>query len=230
MKRVAIIPARAGSKRLPNKNIRTFHGKPLISYTIEHAIDSKQFDEIIVSTDSKVAQEIASDLGVRCYWRSADLANDSSTITDVCMDLLLNSNQAWDQLVVLYATSPLRKAQDIYEVISLLDAGHGVYSSVSVCQYSHPIHQALEVDEHGFVAPKFPNQVEMKSNEVAPCYIDNGSIYAVSVNAFLDEKTFYCGKTAFYEMPLYRSIDIDTLEDFILAEKLYGRSSYEVSI
>lgn len=229
MNRLAVIPARAGSKRLPNKNIRTFHGKPLISYTIEHAIDSKQFDEIIVSTDNKVARDIAKDLGVKCCWRKPELANDCSTIVDVCTDLLLDSDQEWDQLAVLYATSPLRNAQDIYEVMSLLDASHGVYSSVSVCQYSHPIHQALEIDDHGFVTPKFPNEVEMKSSEVAPCYIDNGSIYAVSVNEFLKEKTFYCGNTSYYEMPLYRSIDIDTLEDFILAEKLYSRGNYEIS-
>ena len=208
-KRVALIPARGGSKRLPRKNILDFDGKPIIAYTIEAALSSGCFDEVVVSTEDDEIAKIALAYNALVDHRSPSLSTDEATVVDVCLDYL-NRHPA-SILAVLYATAPLRTANDIQNVFNLLSDQCHFAMAATLCE--RPMHQALSFDE-GNVSPVFPELVNKRSDRVDTYCVDNGSTYIVQVKPFLQQKTFYGDSLHAYLMPTLRSIDIDTIEDF----------------
>jgi len=221
MKRVALIPARGRSKRLPRKNILDFLGKPIIAYTIEAAIQSKLFERVVVSTEDNEIADISKKYGAEISIRPEKLANDVSRVLDVCIHFLNEEAKAcrkYDILCCLYATAPLRTAEDISNTLALVDSGEADFA-FAISEYHFPPHQALKINEKSFLEPVWPEWVEKKSQEVPGMLIDNGSTYVANIERFLQEQSFHGERLKGYLMPKTRSFDIDTIDDFYLAEK-----------
>lgn len=218
-RQLAIIPARGGSKRLPRKNILPFRGKPLLLWTCEAARDSDCFDAVVVSTEDEEIAQIACANGFSVDDRPVSLGSDTASCADVCLEFLDRqelSGVYYESICCLYATAPLRNAEDIRQVMACLtpdvDAVH------AVCGYPHPPHQMLYQNPEGLLVPAFPLLVTKKSQEVPEGIIGNGSTYAIRVEALRKYRSFYPARIKGYRMPALRSIDIDTAEDFALLE------------
>ncbi len=219
MSTVALIPARGGSKRLPRKNILDFHGKPIIAYTIGAALETGLFSEVVVSTEDDEIAEIAIDCGAIVDKRSPKLAEDTSSIVDVCSDFLNRREAAgifYDKMVVLYATAPLRNSHDIVNVFNLLNGATGFAMAVTPCRVN--FHQVMTIDD-GSLQAVFPDMINDNMPRNSYCF-GNGSTYAVNVEDFKQERGFYGKGVRGYMMPNERSIDIDTLEDYEELTKL----------
>ena len=216
---VAMIPARGGSKRLPRKNIMEFRGRPMMSYTIEAAKESGCFGRIVVSTEDEEIAKVGDEYGAEIIARSPALATDEARVLDVCDDFIRRQSDyfpQYDVLCVLYATSPLRTADDIRAVVEFVRSGDHS-SALAVTTYSLPVHQALSVKEDR-VEPVFPDLISKRRNEVPEYYVDNGSTYAVSLEYFRHTKQLISPDLAVHVMPRARSVDIDTLEDYLIAQ------------
>ena len=222
MKRVALIPARGGSKRLPRKNIVSFLGKPMLAHSIEVALDTRLFDEIYVSTEDDEIASIALSYGAKIHNRPVGLAGDNNTVAEVCTNFIESQSAAgvnWDQLIVLYAASPLRNAHDVKSVVHELEKGDcGV--AMGVTAYSHYVHQAMTINEKGHANPVFPKWISEKRENIPKFCVSNGSIYAIDPEKFLENPSFYPKDLRVYEMPRERSVDIDTWDDLLFAEAL----------
>lgn len=217
MNRLAIIPARGGSKRFPRKNIAMFNELPIIAHTIQAAIASGQFSDVVVSSDDPEILHLAERYGATTHRRPAELATDSARVKDVCFHYLqsrIESGYHFDVLCVLYATAPLRNAEDIRGVVSLI--GEGCDSALAVTGFDLPVHQALILGEDNKAEPAFPQLIEKRESEVPRFVVDNGSTYAVDVASFLTHRTFVTPQLKVYEMPRERSVDLDYPEDFEL--------------
>jgi CMP-N-acetylneuraminic acid synthetase len=221
---LAIIPARAGSKRVKNKNIRDLGGKPLITWTIEAAKNSKYIDHIFVSTDSKEIQQIAENNSVSSTpLRSTDLSSDTAKTTSVVSDLLVNYFSEYDYVMLLQPTSPLRTTEDIDNSLSqLIDTG--VKSIVSVCETEvHPT-WVTELDSNVNLDNLIEQLNSSRSQDLNKNYQLNGAIYISFRELFLKENSFYIkGETFAFIMDRKNSIDIDTEEDFKFAESFILR-------
>ncbi len=224
MKRLAIIPARGGSKRLKNKNILNLDGKPLICYTIEESIKSKLFDKIIISTDDDKIVRIAKSYDIEISIRDKKLATDDAKVVDVCIQEIKNQkkkNLHFEILTCLYATSPMRNYKDIQEVTNMIEP-HKVNFAVAMSKYNFPPHEAMKVNSKQYVEPLFPEFINLKSNVFGEILVDNGSTYSTFISSFLKEKTFFGKLTKAYIMEKSRSVDIDEIEDFNIVKKLVG--------
>ncbi|HET6493555.1 MAG TPA: acylneuraminate cytidylyltransferase family protein, partial [Burkholderiales bacterium] len=180
--RIAIIPARGGSKRLPRKNIIDFLGRPIIAYTIDAARESACFDTVVVSTEDEEIASIAAAFDVRVDRRTPELATDAARVVDVCIDLLERERCAgrqWSSFACLYATAPMRTAADIRATVGLLDPGRCEFA-MAVTRYSSPQHQALKVSGRGELDPMWPDLIDRRESELLPLVVDNGSTYAVT--------------------------------------------------
>ena len=218
MRRVAIIPARGGSKRLPRKNIISFRGRPIIAHTIEAARSTGLFERVVVSTEDTEIAEVSARFGAEIDRRDPGLATDSASVKEVCVDFLQReaaAGHSWDLLCVLYATAPLRNSEDIRQVVELIKPGRCDFA-IGVTQYEMPPHQALRVLSDHHLEPMWPELVQARSDAVGELRVDNGSTYAVSVPAFLEQQSFYGPNLCGHEMPRERSVDIDTREDLEL--------------
>lgn len=220
MGNIALIPARGGSKRLPRKNIIDFLGKPIISYTIEAALQSGCFERVVVSTDDQEIASIARQFGAEVDVRTESLATDTSTVAEVCIDYLEKETKRgnqYDLLCVLYATAPLRTAKDIQQVVGLIQANKCEFS-IAVTEYDMPPHQALKVINGSGLEPMWPELINARVEAVGKLRVDNGSTYAVSMPTFLKSRNFYGPALCGHYMPRSRSVDIDTSEDYELAK------------
>jgi pseudaminic acid cytidylyltransferase len=221
---IAIIPARGGSKRLPRKNILDFHGKPIIAYTIAAALDSGCFGKVVVSTDDSEIAEVAARHGAQIALRDPQLATDSATVAQVCLDLLAREEgegNTWERFCCLYPTAPLRDATDIRATVALLERGVCDFA-MAVTRFSHYPHQALKLTGDGVAEPMWPDLCQLRSDRLPELAADNGSTYAVFVDQFRQYKTFWGPRMKAHKMPLVRAIDIDTAEDFHFAWCLAG--------
>ena len=218
---IAIIPARSGSKGLPGKNIRMIAGKPLIAWTIESALEAKIFYRVIVSTDSPAIADVAQKWGAEVpFLRPEELAGDNSSSYDVINYTLKQIEDIGlkDWVMMLQPTSPLRSSKDIKDMV-LERTDTDFLSFVSVCPFSHPVEWINTIPENGsmkdFLSPgvdKNPRQNYKKN------YILNGALYLSRVDYYLENRGFFGNKTKAFVMSEEKSIDIDTLFDFRLAE------------
>lgn len=221
---ICIIPARGGSKRLKNKNILKFKKKHLISYTIENAIKANIFDLIVVSSDSKKILNICSKYkNIIIHKRSKKLSDDKAKVNEVCLEVLKYfklKNFFFNFTCCLYATSPLRKAEDIKKSYKLIKESKNDFV-IAVSEYNFPPHQALFKDKK-YLKPLFPELVNKKTNSIGrgKIYVDNGSTYFARTEKFIKNKSFYGNKLSGYFMKRELSIDIDTKEDFDLLKKI----------
>lgn len=223
MRRVALIPARGGSKRLPRKNILDFMGKPIIAWTIEAAIQTNLFEQVVVSTEDNEIAEIAANAGAKIDKRDVGLATDDARVSDVCSDFLSKDGNNYDLLCCLYATAPLRQSADIQKVVELIEPGECDYA-LAATYYDLPPHQALLLTEGNKALPKWPELITKRASDVGELVVDNGSTYAVSTSAFMTTKSFYGSSMKVHIMPPERSRDIDEAHDFELAE-FYARKA-----
>jgi pseudaminic acid cytidylyltransferase len=218
-KAVAIIPARGGSKRLPRKNIIDFLGRPIIAYTIEAAWESGCFERVVVSTEDKEIAAIAERHGAIVDHRAPELATDAAALVDVCLDFLDRESGAgrdWDVLACLYATAPLRTAQDISATIALLKPGICDFT-MAVTAYDMQPHIALKFEADGRLIPMWPDLIHRRSSDLPPLRAANGSTLAVTAAAFRRERSFYGPGLRGHDMPRERAIDIDTRADLDFA-------------
>lgn len=220
MKNLAIIPARGGSKRIPHKNIKEFHGKPIIAYSIEAALRSGLFNEVMVSTDDQEIAAIAKQYGASVpFMRSAETANDFATTADVLKEVLSEYNKrgvVFDNLCCIYATAPLIASQDIIEAYNRLSQVD--YACVyPVVQFSYPIWRCLDVAEDGSMKRHWPEYENSRSQDLPKEYHDTGTFYWYK----LQQGTLASGKIGAIIVPEDRVQDIDTETDWKLAEMKY---------
>lgn len=221
---LAVIPARGGSKAIPNKNILPILGKPLLNYTIEAALESRHVTHCVVSTDSADIAEIASRAGALVpFLRSPDLSTDTALSLPVILHSLEFMERAkelnYDVVVMLQPTTPLRLSSDIDMALEkLFETNADSVISVSEVGAAHPLrmkrivgNQLINYVDQGYEDMR-PRQ------NLPPVYIRNGAIYAARRCTLLDQKTFSGTDCRAYEMPAERSINIDTPADLIIAE------------
>ena len=220
---IAIIPARGGSKGLPGKNILPFCGKPLIAWTIEAALACKFLDRVIVSTDSEEIAETARTYGAEVPGlRPRELALDKSSAIDVYIYL-------WEQLtgksgsepapfVVLQPTSPLRTTEDINSAVKLFHEKKAD-SIISVSEATHPPVWAKRIDEKGVLRNYFETSQSLSNRQQIPlAYMPNGAVFILKKELVVKNRNYYSDKTYPYRMPYERSLDIDNIWDFRIAE------------
>ena len=219
---LAIIPARGGSKGLPNKNVKLFLGKPLIAWTIENALKSKYLDCILVSTDDRKIADISQQCGAGVIERPKELATDETPTTEVILNVLKMKNverNSQDITIILQPTSPMRNTTDINNAIELFSYSN-CESVVSVCELIHSPYWTFKLDKI-YLKPLFDEKfLRMRRQELQTTYIPNGAIYILTPLMLHKHKTFYIDNIIPYIMPVDRSIDIDSEIDFILAELL----------
>lgn len=221
---IGIIPARGGSKGIRKKNIVDLAGKPLIAYTIEQAKGSKYIDKIIVTTDDEEIADISRSLGAEVpFSRPKALATDEAKGIDVVLHAITwfdSNEESFDIVMMLQPTSPLRLSEDIDKAIEVLFLKNAM-AIVSVCKSEHhPLwSNTLPEDSNmkNFINPEYMNK---NRQELPVFYRLNGAIYLSFCNYIKDRKSFYGENTFAYIMPEERSIDIDNMLDFKLAELL----------
>lgn len=221
---LAIIPARGGSKGLPNKNLRLLNGKPLICYTIEASLNCSFVTHVLVSTDSEEIAEVARKAGA---WvpslRPDELATDTATSIDVylyTLDLLKKSYSLdFDSFIVLQPTSPLRSLADINQAIDMFKHNNAD-SVISYTKEEHPVYWHKRIDDKGRISNIFPENNFSNRQEFPVTYYPNGAVYIFKTNLIIEGRKYYTHNTLAYIMPRNRSVDIDDLDDFLFAEFL----------
>lgn len=226
-KRVAVITARGGSKRIPKKNIRAFCGKPILLYSIEAALCSGLFDEVMVSTDSEEIAEIARAAGAKVpFMRSAETANDYASTADVLLEVLADykkTGQSFDTICCIYPTAPFVTPAKLKQAVMLLEE-KDVDSVVPVVRYSFPPQRAFVVRD-GFTVMKYPEHAKTRSQDLEPYFHDCGQFYCMQTSRFLEKKQIFTDRMLSIEMPEAQVQDIDNESDWELAELKYQRMS-----
>lgn len=227
MKRLAIIPARGGSKGVPGKNIRPLGGKPLLGYAVEAAAASSCFDRILVSTDDERIADVARRLGAEAPWlRPANLATDSASVVDAALHeldrLAAEQRYAPDVVVLLQPTSPFRSAASIRAALLLHDATVEGVVSVSPAP-AHP-YWCKKLDEKGLLHD-FLDGVAVPSarQELPPAFALDGGLYARTTESLRRRRSFHAGPLKAWLTPAAESLDIDTEQDWEHAEFLLAR-------
>ena len=220
MSKIAIIPARGGSKRIPRKNIREFCGKPIVAYSIEVALQTKLFDEVMVSTDDAEIAEVAKRYGASVpFFRSAETANDFAILKDVLVEVLGNFEERgkiFDQVCCILPTAPLISAADITESHKIL-SNKECTSVIPVVKFSYTIFRSLKI-ENGRLLMNFPENYSKRSQDLPEAYHDAGLFYWYS-KAYFREKIAGFGEDAYpYILDNEKVQDIDTEDDWKIAE------------
>lgn len=223
---LAVVPARAGSKGLPGKNIRELCGKPLIAWTIEKARKSKYLDTILVTTDSPEIAQIAKNYGADVpFLRPPELASDRAPTYDVVKHALTYyrkvERREFDYTVLLEPTSPLREDDDIDRMLEALDSRHGEFDSiVSVGQVSeHPsIMKRLAGERMEPYCQELVQTTRRQDN--VPAYFPYGVAYIAKTTSLLDEKTFYTRKCMWFSIKRYQNYEIDDIYDLLCVENV----------
>ncbi len=219
MKIIAIIPARGGSKGVPGKNKKHVDGKPLISYSIETALQSKQLAGIWVSSDDPEILQLAGSFpGILLHQREEAIAGDNSPVAETVNAIIRQSG--CDAIMLLQPTAPIRTSENIDEAIRLLDTNKQINSVISVVAMND-IHPArMYWKENGQLISILPEFELVRRQEIPPAYYRNGSIYLVRREAFEKEQSLMVKPTLPYEMPLNWLLNIDEPRDMIIAEAL----------
>ena len=218
---ICIIPARGGSKRIPGKNIKDFLGKPLIAYSIEAALNSKVFSEVIVSTDDEMIANVAREFGASVpFFRDASLSDDYATSTDVIKDAIRRVNSSFSDVCCLYATAPLIRAEILKEAAGEFKK-HEYKFLFSATAFDFPIQRAIKLDENARVSMFYPQFEKTRSQDLEPAFHDTGAFYFGKKEAWLECSALFAPHSKAYLLPRNLVCDIDTLEDFEFAKKLY---------
>lgn len=220
--RLAVIPARGGSKRIPRKNIKAFCGKPMIAWSIEAALKSGCFDQVIVSTDDTEITQVAQEYGATVpFVRPAELSDDHTGTIPVIQHAIewvnAHSNDPVQQVCCLYATAPFVRAEDIRQGLSVLTDTGSDYA-FSVTSYVFPIQRALRLTPEGRVSMFNPAHFNTRSQDLEEAHHDAGQFYWGQAEAWLQGKVIFTEGAAPVLLPRHRVQDIDTPEDWERAE------------
>ena len=224
---IAIIPARAGSKGLPGKNIRDLCGKPLIGWTIEAGLKSKYIDVVAVSTESQDIARVARNFGAATpFMRPPELATDEATSYEVTKHMLdcyqAECNASFDYTVLLEPTSPLRDSNDIDRALEKLTETSQAKSIVGIAKTEgqNPAFLVKVRADATLVEFIDGGMRHIRRQDVEDVYFIEGSIYISETSKLLERKTFYHEKTIGYILPKWKSLEIDDEVDFIMVEAL----------
>ncbi|MBT5559685.1 MAG: pseudaminic acid cytidylyltransferase [Proteobacteria bacterium] len=223
--KLAIIPARGGSKRIPHKNIRPFFGKPIIAYSIEVAIQSGLFDKVIVSTDDSDIADIAKKYGASVpFLRPKEISGDHAITMDVVQHAVQwCESQDWGvtHVCCLYATAPFIEIADLEKGWETLEQ-EGVEYVFAATSYSFPIQRAIKLAESGRVSMFSPEYELTRSQDLEDSYHDAGQFYWGKASAFNKKLPFFSSHSKCVLLPRERVQDIDTLDDWEFAETLFA--------
>ena len=231
--RLAVIPARGGSKRIPRKNIKVFGDKPMIAWSIEAAIASKLFDHVIVSTDDAEIAEVSEAHGALVpFMRPPELSDDHTGTSAVVAHAIKwwQSQIATPELVCcIYATAPFISAVDLQRGMKLLTETSSNFA-FSVTSYAFPIQRALKLTKANRVEMFQPECFKMRSQDLEEAYHDAGQFYWGRPEAWLSEKPVFTVDSSAVILPRYRVQDIDTLEDWARAELMFKAMQKELLV
>lgn len=226
MNKIAIIPARSGSKGLPHKNILNLYGKPLIAWTIEAAIKSHQFDRVIVSTDSKQYGKISEEYGAEVIYRDESISNDTSSTYDVIKDVFHKINISnVDYFVLLQPTSPLRNEFHINESIDLFENNYNDYNTLVSMKSAHKSSDLIKQIDETYSLKYFDKDFSNYKRQEYDEYEPNGAIFISKIQSYLEIKHFFGKQGIAYIMNEDDSIDIDSRNDFELAINILIRKN-----
>lgn len=223
MSAIAVITARGGSKRIPRKNIKEFCGKPILAYSIEAAAASGVFSHVMVSTEDAEIAEIAEKYGAEVpFYRSEGTSGDFATTADVLLEVLeeyRRRGERFDTLCCIYPTAPFVTAERLREAVSLLKES-GADSVLPVVRFSFPPQRCVVVKD-GCLQFKWPEYARARSQDLEPFYHDAGQFYCLREKSFLEQKALVMSKTVPLILPEMEIQDIDTEEDWELAQVKY---------
>jgi pseudaminic acid cytidylyltransferase len=224
MNRIAVIPARGGSKRIPDKNIRLFAGKPMIHHAIRCARESGLFARIIVSTDSERISSVAKEAGAEVpFLRSDGNADDHAPLAEAVVETLERlgpSAASLETVCCLVATSPLLQVKSLAAGLELMVSDQ-LDAVVSVQRFRSPILRAMKYDEEGYLRRIWPEYQLTRSQDLTEAWHDAGQFYWVRRSALMRDRKLIAGKARGYTLPPLDAVDIDNIEDWSLAEQLY---------
>ena len=219
--KLAVIPARGGSKRIPRKNIKLFCGKPMIAWSIEAAQRAGLFDRIVVSTDDEEIAIIARKCGADApFVRPAELSDDhTGTAPVIAHAIEWHRTRGFDPLEIccIYATAPFLRSEDINFGKEILERSKADFA-FSVTSYAFPIQRAVKLREDGRIEMFNPSQFELRSQDLPEAFHDAGQFYWGTRDAWLSGTPIFGPKSAPVFLPRYRVQDIDTPEDWVQAE------------
>jgi pseudaminic acid cytidylyltransferase len=220
---IAIIPARGGSKRIPRKNIKLFHGKPMIAWSIEAAKQSRLFDQIVVSTDDEEIASIAKAYGAKVpFMRPAALADDHTPTVPVvaqAIAALAEQRLSPDLVCCIYPCAPFLNSEDLVGGLKLLHESRANFV-YPVAEFAHPVQRALLRAKNGQMQFLSPEHELTRTQDIPRTFHDVGQFYWGRVGAWMAQKRMH-SEGAGLEIPHWRVVDIDTAEDWIRAELLY---------
>ena len=223
MKNLAIIPARGGSKRIPRKNIKDFLGKPIIAYSIETALESGLFEEVMVSTDDHEIAEIAIKYGAKVpFFRSEKTSNDHAHIAEVIAEVLekfKTLNKEFDNFCCIFSTAPFIKKGRLKEGFDLM-INNNFDSVFPVLKFSYPIQRALKIESEK-VSMILPENFNKRSQDLMPAYHDSGQFYWMKTQEFYKQKRLFAENSGAIILSEMEVQDIDTVEDWEVAEMKY---------
>jgi len=219
---VAVIPARGGSKRIPGKNIKEFLGKPIISYSIEAAVNSGIFNEVMVSTDNMDISEVAKKYGASVpFFRSSKTSDDHASTADVLLEVINDykkQNITFEWICCIYPTAPFVTVEKLHIAFNMLQ--QDTDTLIPVVPFSYPPLRGLVID-NDLVKMKWPENLEVRSQDLSTMYHDSGQFYFLRTSAFLREKRLFCKRTLPMILSELEVQDIDNEKDWELAELKY---------
>jgi pseudaminic acid cytidylyltransferase len=222
--RLAVIPARGGSKRIPRKNIKQFCGRPIIAWSISTAHASGCFDRVIVSTDDAEIAQVARDAGAEVpFIRPAELADDHAGTMAVvrhAIEWQTASSRPPSLVCCIYATAPFMAADDLRRGLEVLE-GSGSDFAFSVGRFSFPIQRAIRIDARGRIAMLYPEHFETRSQDLEDTYHDAGQFYWGRASAWRASEVLFGPESAAVVLPSHRVQDIDEPEDWVRAECMF---------
>jgi N-acylneuraminate cytidylyltransferase len=222
--KIAVIPARGGSKRIPRKNIRAFCGKPIIAYSIAAAQETGLFDQIVVSTDDEEIAAVARQFGATTpFIRPKEIADDFTGTNAVVKHAVAWFNERTSNIThacCLYATAPLVQARFIKEGCEAISRSDAAFA-FSVTSYAFPIQRAVRITPEGRVDAIYPEHRMTRSQDLEPAYHDAGQFYWGTALAFLEDMPVFAPHSIGVVLPRHLVQDIDTLEDWDQAELMF---------
>lgn len=226
MSAIAIIPARGGSKRIPRKNLKLFHGEPMIVHSIRLALASGLFQQVVVSTDDEEIAALARARGAQVpFMRPAALADDfagTAAVIAHAVEALKGQGRSFDFACCIYATAPLLQARFLCQGLELLEQNPEKSFAFSVCEFGFPIQRALMLDGQGALLPIYPEYRQTRSQDLPPSFQDAGQFYWGRSSAWSGGEVVYSPASLPVILPRYLVQDIDTPEDWKRAEYLYA--------
>ena len=221
---ICVIPARAGSRRIPRKNIKEFNGKPIIAYSIEAALKSNCFSQVIVSTDDDEISDVAKKYGAYVpFVRPDELSNDyvgTIPVIKHTIEWMEDNNNYIENVCCLYATAPFIQSKIISKAYQQLKNSSADYC-FSVTSFAFPIQRAIRIVQDNKVDMFYPEHFNTRSQDLEEAYHDAGQFYWGKAQAFKAELPLFSEVATPYVLPRYLVQDIDTMEDWIRAEVMY---------